>query len=90
MPDGPVHVTTTDGASTVLKAGSSARRYTLHGMPGEDFPALPEPDDYVQVPAGYTTDTWAQHLASEGSKIPWAAIGIGAAVIGFLLWRGHR
>jgi len=53
-------------------------------------PALPEPDDYVQVPAGYTTDTWAQHLASEGSKIPWAAIGIGAAVIGFLLWRGHR
>jgi DNA polymerase-3 subunit beta len=44
MPEGPVHITTTDGASTVLKAGASARRYTLHGMPGEDFPTLAEPD----------------------------------------------
>ena len=44
MPEGPVHITTTDGASTVLKAGASARRYTLHGMPGEDFPSLAEPD----------------------------------------------
>jgi DNA polymerase III subunit beta len=44
MPDGPVHITTNDGFSTVLKAGASARRYTLRGMPGEDFPALAEPE----------------------------------------------
>jgi DNA polymerase-3 subunit beta len=44
MPDGPVHLTTTDGFSMVVRAGSIARRYTLRGMPGEDFPTLAEPD----------------------------------------------
>jgi len=44
MPDGPIHVVTNDGFSTTLKAAASARRYTLRGMPGEDFPALAEPD----------------------------------------------
>jgi DNA polymerase-3 subunit beta len=44
MPDGPVHVVTNDGFSTTIKAAASARRYTLRGMPGEDFPALAEPD----------------------------------------------
>src|SRR4051812_8822834 len=44
MPDGPVHIVTNDGFSTTLKAAASARRYTLRGMPGEDFPALAEPD----------------------------------------------
>src|SRR5258705_6212215 len=44
MPDGPIHVATNDGFSTTLKAAASARRYTLRGMPGEDFPALAEPD----------------------------------------------
>jgi len=44
MPDGPVHVVTNDGFSTTIKAAASARRYTLRGMPGEDFPTLAEPD----------------------------------------------
>jgi DNA polymerase III subunit beta len=44
MPEGPIHIVTTDGFSTVLKAGASARRYTLRGMPGEDFPVIAEPD----------------------------------------------
>ncbi len=44
MPDGPVHLATNDGFSTTIKAAASARRYTLRGMPGEDFPALAEPD----------------------------------------------
>ncbi|HKQ69358.1 MAG TPA: DNA polymerase III subunit beta [Polyangiaceae bacterium] len=44
MPEGPIHVVTSDGFSTTLKAAASARRYTLRGMPGEDFPALAEPD----------------------------------------------
>lgn len=43
MPDGPVSITSTDGASTVLKASGSARRYTLRGVPGSEFPPLPKP-----------------------------------------------
>jgi len=43
MPDGPVSITTQDNATTTLKAQGSARRYTLRGMPGDDFPPLPQP-----------------------------------------------
>jgi DNA polymerase-3 subunit beta len=42
MPEGPIQLVTTDGAQTTLKAVGSARRYTLHGMPGSDFPQLPK------------------------------------------------
>ena len=42
MPDGPIHIASHDG-STTLKATGSARRYTLRGMPGDDFPPLPTP-----------------------------------------------
>jgi len=42
MPDGPIHLTTEDGRATI-KAVGQARRYTLHGLPGSDFPALPTP-----------------------------------------------
>ncbi len=43
MPDGPIVIATQDNATTTLKAAGSARRYTLRGMPGEDFPPLPQP-----------------------------------------------
>jgi DNA polymerase-3 subunit beta len=43
MPDGPIHLAAQDNASTVIKAVGSARRYTLRGMPGDDFPPLPAP-----------------------------------------------
>jgi DNA polymerase III subunit beta len=43
MPDGPLHVSSDSGSATVLKAAGSARRYTLHGVPGTDFPNLPQP-----------------------------------------------
>jgi DNA polymerase-3 subunit beta len=43
MPDGPIHLSTAENASTTLKAQGSARRYTLRGMPGDDFPPLPVP-----------------------------------------------
>jgi DNA polymerase III subunit beta len=42
MPDGPIQLSTNDGAQTTLKAKGSARRYTLRGMPGTDFPPLPK------------------------------------------------
>jgi DNA polymerase-3 subunit beta len=43
MPDGPIHIASHDNASTTLKASGSPRRYTLRGMPGDDFPPLPAP-----------------------------------------------
>ncbi|HEY2368151.1 MAG TPA: DNA polymerase III subunit beta [Polyangiaceae bacterium] len=42
MPEGTVQIVTTDGASTNIKASGSPRRYTLRGMPGDDFPPLPQ------------------------------------------------
>lgn len=44
MPEGPIQVVSTDGAQTIIRAVGSARRYTLHGMPGAEFPQLPRPD----------------------------------------------
>jgi DNA polymerase-3 subunit beta len=43
MPEGPIHLSTQDNASTTIKASGSARRYTLRGMPGDDFPPIPTP-----------------------------------------------
>src|SRR5579864_9053595 len=43
MPEGPIHISSQDNASTTIKAAGSARRYTLRGMPGDDFPPLPSP-----------------------------------------------
>src|SRR3984885_14691908 len=45
MPDGPIHVVANDNASTTIKAAGSPRRYTLRGMPGDDFPPLPAPSE---------------------------------------------
>ena len=45
MPDGPIQIIAVAGAATTLKAKGSARRYTLRGMPGEDFPPLPSPQE---------------------------------------------
>lgn len=45
MPEGPIQISTTESAQTTLKAVGSQRRYTLHGMPGGEFPALPKPAD---------------------------------------------
>lgn len=45
MPEGPIHLASQDNATTTIKAAGSARRYTLRGMPGEDFPPLPAPSD---------------------------------------------
>ncbi len=44
MPEGPLAITTAPNAATTIRAVGSARRFTLHGVPGEEFPTLPEPD----------------------------------------------
>ena len=43
MPEGPVQISAREGAQTTIKAVGSPRRYTLHGIPGAEFPALPTP-----------------------------------------------
>ena len=43
LPDGPVTLVTKDGALT-LRSKSSARRYTMRGLNGEDYPPLPKVD----------------------------------------------
>jgi DNA polymerase III subunit beta len=45
MPDGQLVLSAKDGASLTIKASGSARRYTLNGIPGEEFPKLPAPDE---------------------------------------------
>jgi DNA polymerase-3 subunit beta len=45
MPEGQISITTTEGSATTIRAVGSARRYTLHGIPGEEFPALPQIDE---------------------------------------------
>lgn len=42
MPDGPIRIVSDNGTNIVIRAASSARRYTLHGVPGKEFPRLPE------------------------------------------------
>lgn len=48
MPDGQLSISSGDNAATVLRAVGSARRYTLHGLPGDDFPTLPSVDSDVK------------------------------------------
>lgn len=45
MPDGPVVISSQDNATTTIKASGTARRYTLRGMPGDDFPPMPQPTE---------------------------------------------
>lgn len=49
MPDGQVSIGVTDNARAVLRAVGSARRYTLHGLPGDEFPTLPAQDEDTAV-----------------------------------------
>ena len=44
MPDGQIDLTTSEGGATTIKAKGSARRYSLHGLAGSEFPELPKPD----------------------------------------------
>jgi DNA polymerase-3 subunit beta len=49
MPDGEIGISTTANAATTLRAVGSARRFTLQGIPGEEFPSLPQPDKDAKV-----------------------------------------
>ena len=44
MPEGKISIESNENASTTLRADGQPRRYTLHGVPGADFPDLPDPE----------------------------------------------
>lgn len=48
MPEGQISLQVT-GTQAVIRAVGSARRFTLHGVPGEEFPSLPTPDAKAQA-----------------------------------------
>lgn len=48
MPEGQIALQVT-GTQAVIRAVGSARRFTLHGVPGEEFPSLPAPDAKAQL-----------------------------------------
>lgn len=63
MPEGSVQISTTEGASVLIKAVGAKREFRLRGMPGEDFPALPKPDQKAQeitIGAGVLADLIAR------------------------------
>lgn len=49
MPSGPVAITTDANHVVTLKAVASARRYTLRGLPSEDYPGIATPDEKAQT-----------------------------------------
>lgn len=42
LPDGEIALST-EGTKATLKTVGSARRFTMHGIPSEEFPSIPEP-----------------------------------------------
>src|SRR6185503_18186134 len=44
MPEGQISIVTSESSAVTLRSAGAARRYTLHGIPGEEFPTLPQPD----------------------------------------------
>lgn len=45
MPEGLVQFSATEGSTVLIKAVGGKREFRLRGMPGEDFPTLPQPDE---------------------------------------------
>jgi DNA polymerase-3 subunit beta len=45
MPEGQISIVTSGGAATTIRAVGASRRFTLHGIPGQEFPSLPQPDE---------------------------------------------
>jgi DNA polymerase III subunit beta len=62
MPDGQVSIVTSGGAATTIRAVGASRRFTLHGIPGEEFPSLPQPDENA-APLTIPTSTVSSLIA---------------------------
>jgi DNA polymerase-3 subunit beta len=49
MPEGQLTLSSNDGSSLTLKAVGTARRFTIHGIPGDEFPKQPQPERAAAV-----------------------------------------
>jgi DNA polymerase-3 subunit beta len=64
MPEGgQISIVISEGAVAAIRSVGSARRYTLHGIPGTEFPSLPEPDPSVRA-LGLSVDALAGLIAT--------------------------
>jgi DNA polymerase-3 subunit beta len=55
MPDGQLSLSVTEGSALTLKSVGTARRFTVHGLPGGEFPQLPKPESDqspIRIPVG--------------------------------------
>src|SRR5512141_2817916 len=55
MPEGQLSLSVTDASALTLKAIGTARRFTIHGLPGGEFPQLPKPEaglTPINIPVG--------------------------------------
>ena len=55
MPEGQLSLTVTEGSALSLRAVGTARRFTIHGLPGSEFPQLPKPEasaSQLMLPVG--------------------------------------
>ncbi|HTA93275.1 MAG TPA: DNA polymerase III subunit beta [Polyangiaceae bacterium] len=62
MPDGQISIVTSGGAATTIRAVGASRRFTLHGIPGEEFPSLPQPEE-TQAPLSLAIATVSSLIA---------------------------
>ena len=63
MPEGPVSLSVTEGSTVIIRAVGAKREFRLRGMPGDDFPTLPQPDASaaeLNVPATVLADLIAR------------------------------
>lgn len=60
MPEGQIALEADDNSAMVIRALDSRRRYTIFGVPGDEFPSLPQPED---------SDDWIDLEASQMSRL---------------------
>ncbi len=63
MPEGRISISTDDNATTTIRAMEQPRRYTLHGIVGEEFPSLPEPEKSAE-PSVVSTELMSTLISS--------------------------
>jgi DNA polymerase-3 subunit beta len=62
MPEGNISISMQGDSVVTIRAQGQARRYTLKGLPGSEFPSLPQPGDGA-VPMSLGTDALAELIA---------------------------
>jgi DNA polymerase-3 subunit beta len=60
MPEGEISISTS-GTAVTIRAVGSARRFTVQAIPGEEFPALPQPD--TSAPLSLEVDALSNLIA---------------------------